>query len=168
MNLTREQIAELEAGRETDALVATEVMGWIYSDTWGQLVPSGHADPPIWSDWEWDIEELTYVKHPINMMSGVSYRGDKPYIPDYSINISASWKVAEKLKLSVLPLETGYFAGIYDLEIEYFDDDMGIIDGHFGGGYAGMRRIYSIADTAPLAICRAALLAVRDYPEISE
>jgi hypothetical protein len=148
--MTRDEVLNMPAGREMDALIAEKVMGWIYSDSWEQLVPSGHADPPIWSDWEWDIEELTYVKHPINMMGGVSYRGDKPYIPEYSTNISAAWKIVEKMINDGYDIVDIWHENVVDVgwAMEWIKDGNG--DNSIG------------SDTAPLAICKAALLTALD------
>jgi len=75
--------------------------------------------------------------------------------PRFSTDISAAWEVVEKNQLSLIQLDNSWFCGQYDLNQEYFDTEDGIIDGHFS------RRTnkFCVAPTAPLAICRAGLLA---------
>lgn len=149
--MTRDEFLNIPEGRELDALIAEHVMGWVYSDTWKQLVPFGHADPPLWSDWEWDVEEMTYTKHPINMMSGVSYHGDKPYIPEYSTNICEAWKVVEKLSQTyrvVVGVEKELSSCKIFREVE--------------SDWKHEMLVEQIYNSAPLAVCRAALLLVLD------
>lgn len=136
-------IYDISAGRELDALIAEHVMGWIYSDAWKQLVPFGHADPPLWSEWEWDIDKAEFTKHPVNMMSGVSYRGDKPYIPEYSTDIAKAWEVVEKM--GSYKIETMHHANGTKHRVSFWN---------------GMMGFPVEAETAPLAICRSALLAM--------
>lgn len=66
-------------------------------------------------------------------------------IPKYSTEIAAAWEVVEKLELAVLPaIYDGYkWAACTDAEGYYYSD-----------------KFCSQADTAPLAICRAALEVV--------
>ena len=140
-------IREHPANRCMDSWIAEKVMGLVPCDAWDLF--------------HWSISGGEYIHHP-EMCKCDNKCYPTKACPGYSTDISAAWEVAEKMKLSILPLETGYFAGIYDIENEYFDADMGIIDGHFGSGYAGMRDICATAPTPELAICRAALLAVME------
>jgi hypothetical protein len=55
--------------------------------------------------------------------------------PQYSRDISAAWEVVEKLKLSLIPVNTGWIVSPHHL---------------FEG-------LFAEAPTAPLAVCRAAL-----------
>lgn len=72
-------------------------------------------------------------------------------VPNYSIDISAAWEVAEKLRITVTPdIGHGWKAAWCNAS---------------GSGettWVGMtnRRKWIIAETAPLAICRAALEAM--------
>jgi hypothetical protein len=93
--MTREEILNMPAGREMDALIAEKVI-----------------DP----DW---------VKL-------------KNLCPHYSTDIAAAWELVEKMKYFTLYRGDGYW------ECEYSGQYLESID----------------AETAPLAICRAALLAV--------
>jgi hypothetical protein len=68
--------------------------------------------------------------------------------PNWPEKIVDAWELAIEAGLSVVKSGNGYLAGRYDLDQEYLDEDMGIIDGHFSRGYAE-------ANTAPRAICLA-------------
>lgn len=117
--LTKEQILNMPAGREIDALIAERVMGWTRSHRGAR--GTQFYDVPGW---------------------GVRSEGA---IPDFSTKIAAAWLVVEKMT-------------------ERDDGDCGLITTVRGWscefGAASMK--YANAETAPLAICRAALLATME------
>jgi hypothetical protein len=73
--------------------------------------------------------------------------GDVPAhgMPDYSTDISSAWEVVDKLVR-------------FSITIESFPK--GVLCRFFGAGQTTAGDAVGWADTAPLAICRAALLAV--------
>jgi len=109
--MTPEDIDNLQAGRELDALVVTEIMGY----------------------------EGCVLAH-----------GDSTF-PPYSTDIAAAWLVVEKL--SALKLRA---------QIEDSDGKSWTCTFHkwIGAPFCWDDVGSSIADTAPLAICRAALRAM--------
>jgi hypothetical protein len=142
--MTLEEVLDVSAGRELDALVAEKVMGWVYREYWGQLVPSEHLDAPMWSEWAQD-KSGDVCRHPINRMPNIPYRGDKPWIPEYSTDISAAWEVVEKNK------EYWFFL-MYSADMKQWWCEYRV----------NKQKGRVTADTAPLAICRAALLAMSE------
>ena len=123
-------VDEHEAGRCLDAWVARDVMG-LEPVLFDE--PYGGLGKPAGRR-GWYIPPV----HPVEY---------------YSTDIAAAWEVVERSSLSLVKTKEGWLAGQYDLEEEYLDVEFGVIDGHFSRGYA-------TADTAYLAICRAALKAV--------
>jgi hypothetical protein len=115
--MTREEILSMEAGRELDALVAVEVMGW-------------HNDHEVpYYDWVQESNEVIHIS--------------KRWSP--SSDIGAAWEVVEKMIANGWwNTDIGFGSGI----VVSFDD--------------GSTTHQAKADTAPLAICRAALLAVME------
>lgn len=112
--MTRDEILNLPAGRELDALISVQLFGvreFLDED---------------------DAYYLGENQMPVRL-------------PDYSTDIAAAWEVVEKLKnvsgatigVRVHPT-AGYSINVYQLGMNY----------------------WPTADTAPLAICRAALLVV--------
>lgn len=81
---------------------------------------------------------------------------DWQVLPHYSTNIAAAWPIAEKLHLSVMRAGDEWAAAVLDGEPH-------AEEGEYHGGYVdcGLHDV-AYAPTAPLAICRAALLAVSD------
>lgn len=111
MNLTREQIEAIPAGREMDTLIAEQVLGWTFH-------PSSfeQAEP---SEWRKDGRKIWAA----------------PFTP--SVNIAAAWQVFDPMHLPLEKSQEGTW-------LVYRPESASIaILGH--------------ADTAPLAICRAAL-----------
>jgi len=137
-----EQIRNMEAGREMDARVAEEVMGW----EWMRQEP-GHKYGGgsiltkekckahlIQPDYKW-IEWCELIPD-----DGQYPRGMNHSIPHYSTDIAAAWEVVEKLDRG--PVVIRVTAGPETI-VQFIG---------YGGGASG--------PTAPLAICRAALHAV--------
>jgi hypothetical protein len=154
-------VSELEAGRELDALVAEKVMGW------QRLGEDDYSKPG----------------HPLGLLSDFDQKGPHPRIqspesgafyfcpcqdgryqrpdaiepPFYSTDIAAAWQVVERIK----ELEgCGLF--VTWANAEYGDPshwEVGFVEAG-DEGYGHEQRIVATADTAPLAICGAALAAV--------
>lgn len=123
---------KLEAGRELDALVAKKVMEWCQEYAYDL---DGNMEP-MW-------KEPEYLVPPNS--------DEAKKTPRFSTDIAAAWKVIITL------YSKRWFADIDNLEV----------DGKLMWGcllWTGDGRaadsVYSDADTAPLAICRAALKAV--------
>lgn len=115
----------MNPGPELDRLIAEKVMGW---------VESGRC-------WSGEDEAfLYYVNTPDLVDSGELANAWAP-----SVDIECAWRVAEKLRFCVVPLE------VYDSEAAS--------ESH-GAWAAGVDGQSVIADTAPLAICLAALKVV--------
>ena len=133
----------MKAGRELDALVAEKVMGW----RWVQVpkdcdgLNEGRCLAPV------GLDEKNHQWTPKGKIS--EYSG-----PRYSTDIAAAWEVVEKLCLSVCASAPG----------------LGGKPASYWVGFADMSGRFLVADlnnpsvvceeTAPLAICLAALKAV--------
>ena len=123
--MTKDEIRNIKAGREMDALIAEKVMGW------KKIVIGGVG---------WFVKESPL---------GMSYQymtqsGD--FEP--STDIAAAWQVVEKMSSRkdwdehpVCIVRNYAFKDMWTVELRDYDFD-------------------ATAETAPLAICRAALLAV--------
>lgn len=130
-------MSDLPAGPELDRLVDEKVMGRIVKHR--ERFRHGRANGMEWVS-----------AHP-----DVVYAGD-PFFPisPYSTDIAAAWPVAEKVGISVLKIPTGWAAGVWPEG----EDNRG--EYRSGECYDGDFKHYAEADTAPLAICYAALRAV--------
>jgi len=131
--LTHEQIDEMEAGREMDALVAELVMEWKYrtdlESTWFILELYKKLDNPVFWNGEFGIG---YAKS----------NGWGPFHP--STDIAAAWQVVEKFNSCEITIAKD--KSEYVCLLDFAPD---------------MDKWYpAVAPTAPLAICRAALKAV--------
>ena len=111
--MTRDEILNMPAGREMDALVAKNVMKL-----------------------EFPVYEFDGYKH--------QYK-PKPY----STNIAAAWEVVDKINSQ---------ESLYNFELSK-DDKSWMCE---WWSKETQEPIWATADTAPLAICRAALLAVME------
>lgn len=139
-------IDELLAGRELDALIAEKVMGWkripVPPDANGHFAGEAlmQTDPP--PNFRW------------NPLGKIPF---DTWVPHFSTDIAAAWQVVEKL------VAEGYCPALL------YDDE-----GHWGLFFDGVSQAeaqpesYVVfttpawADTAPLAICLAALKAKGD------
>ena len=149
-------IDNMEAGRELDAIVAEKVMGWHYDSAWDCLIPPEQRAKPneMWTEWEADDDGL--VRKPINenYVTGIVYTGDtqKIVLPYYSTDIADAWKVVERLdykshtNFSLYTIGANWFC--------FFKEENVKMD------YSWVNEYEARADTAPLAICRAALKTV--------
>ena len=140
----------MKAGRELDARIATEVMGWIMHPSWDCLAPPGFpSEEEMWTPWEvWDDgDDWGMSRKPIKgkVMPGIVMDGSgKPKLPDYSADIAAAWQVIEKL--------------LKHPHIEHFELNwLGVDKGWFCYITAPTK-----ASTVPLVICLAALEAIAE------
>lgn len=80
--ISREEVAQLEAGRELDILVAEQVMGWqIETDAAKLKRLNRYIAQPVEAGW-WRTPEGGWHSDP----------------PAYSSEIAATWKVVERMK----------------------------------------------------------------------
>lgn len=123
MNLSREEIENMPAGREMDALIATRIIGWKIDDLTA-ISPTGSRNARIpHGDW---------------------------WLEYYSTNIAAAWEVVEWMRengFSFMLIEHADPNGDYIIEFWRRDN----LD--------EPQRLSCRFEEAPLAICRAALLA---------
>lgn len=116
--------------REIDALVAEKVMGWYWSETDEMLEG---LFPPV-GDYRRTLSWLNFDSN-----------GYVLSMPNYSTNISDAWIVIDKLKgLNIVNLH--YAIGEWTVDVYDFD--------------TGKMLAISSSETAPMAICKAALKAV--------
>lgn len=130
MTLTREQVLEMGAGREMDSLIAERVMKWY-------ITKGEYSGKEYWND--------------SDDYSHYSLQGFNP-----STHILAAWEVLEKMNNE----------GCRVLVNVADEKDGEVIRGRAISGEwhsnivkSGERHNHAYAETAPLAICRAALLS---------
>lgn len=127
---------ELPAGPELDRLIAEKVMGW----TW-------HDDESLRLGGLWVNESGVGAEPP-----SVS---DQEYMPSTwqpSTSIAHAWEVVERMEPQ-LRIQPGGHTPYYAI--------MRSQGGYVAGYWTDINWMTSPADTAPLAICRAALQALR-------
>ena len=131
-------VDKLEAGWETDALVAEKVMGWKHITHFNQS--------PIADGWIgfWDGEWPQWVKRP-----------DEDNVWQPSTDITAAWEVVEKLEYN---WSLGRDVGQCSDDYETSGDKLY----RFVYSAPGMPMQGISANTAPLAICRAVLKAIQN------
>lgn len=143
--MTDDEIDAMQAGREMDALIAEKVTGWKaqhlpgkcdgkYFIRCGACGAYGHGN--CYGNGEGQIQ--------IKCGEHVSC-WEKAELPAYSTEIAAAWKIVEKMHMTVYTPGSSYSSGEYDSFSRglYAAETQ---DGENGDG-----------DTAPLAVCRAAL-----------
>ena len=141
MKLTREQIENMLAGREIDLAIAQEFTG---SDIY---------DAIEWREWAWKYNELSYPcgfydEFGVFIVTAEGTMG-KYFSP--STDIAAAWDVVEKLNsiciwVSVSNKMTNSLQGFVCEFSKTYYEEVDIVE----------------AETAPLAICRAALIAMME------
>jgi hypothetical protein len=135
--LTREEIENMPAGEQMDIAIAEHVLGhvWVHNKRYGCLLSSDHAMAAI-------AEGLVKAgKHPEHEASCCISPLDR-----YSNVVEAAWLVTDFL------LAKGWH---YTVASSYVTGTLAQLKG------VGVDKLYQArADTAPLAICRAALLTV--------
>jgi hypothetical protein len=132
--MTKDEILNMPAGREMDALIAEKVMGW-------KRPPSGNG---------WNVTTLFKRKTPDGQNLQVAWVGDG--MVEFSADISAAWEVVEKMNQMKWRF--------YSRSITYNDGLIyKSIAAQFQNEHAlGIDTGYIDAETMSLAICRAALL----------
>lgn len=129
-------VNELQAGRELDALVAEKVMG---------CKPKKRHD-----GWVCTCDDTDHAVQSDNH--------DIPYLMAYSTDIAAAWEVVEKLHDGPPPLVV--------IVGGYISAGMGNVPWvcEISNGITGpsqyVKKVEAFAETAPLAICLAALRAI--------
>jgi Phage ABA sandwich domain len=129
-------ILQLPAGPELDKLVAEQVMG--LSNVRQGWLEFAYGDTIVW--------EENDDNHP-RLKPALLHDEDR-IVPSYSSAIHAAWKVVEVLK--------GGKMLRYDVRIDLFHRALQVT---IFDPYAGKQIAQAEADTAAVAICRAALLA---------
>lgn len=140
-------MSELKAGRELDALVAEKVMGWRPMQG-GVSMEIGEKDD-LWEDGSRKWYGKDGDPRPMRLLPS----------PKFSTDIAAAWLVVEKLiaRGDEFTLERISLDKVWRAKVYPFTKDKGWA----GGGYFTSSNDVAVnAKTAPLAICRAALLAV--------
>jgi len=132
--MTREEILKLEPGSELDRLVAEKVMGW-------------KQGPDFWVSYEGIIHLSAGEVSPGHIV----YR-EAPWSP--SSDIAEAWSVVEKL------VNLGWLVNL-------LSPWKGNATQHWTcyaerQGKSGWEKLKAAGDSAPLTICRAALLAVME------
>ena len=140
MRITRDEILNMPAGREMDALVAEFVMGWLPN-------PGPAKNSPIQGFFRKGKKHLEWL-----FMEDIDSMLPKDKIvPHFSIDIAAAWEVVEGLKYNWnLCRDVGKCGSDYETA--------GDMTYRFIYTAPGMPMEGITAGTAPLAICRAALL----------
>lgn len=117
--MMKDEILNMPAGREIEALIAVEIFGW------------------QWLPWSGNTEQKVLVQYPEQAESMDWWGKDvMDLVPGYSTDIAAAWDVVYKL----------HNVAINRHHVFWFCS--------FKGNESAQ------GETAPLAICRAALLAV--------
>jgi len=161
--------AQMPAGREMDALVAEKVMELtVVATDWpcgpdpecGHYEASPFLPPSSWHGERGSVIATTRDGWPPKELP----RHDPPFeiepthgamvepVPFYSADLAAAWLIVEKLRADWC----GDVRISVSVEVETWACDIVALTGH--GRLALMR-----ADTAPLAICRAALKAAERF-----
>lgn len=123
--------------RQIDRLVAEKVMGYtVYH------YDKDHKDYSFFQLWD---------RHgdPVEFMGGECKTEDRAWedMPRFSEEISAAWKVVEEIGgLDLIKVDEGWMVG--DMSNGYSDDD---------GRVDGWMKHFVVRESAPLAICLAAL-----------
>jgi hypothetical protein len=131
--MTRDDVLAMQPGRELDALVAEKVMGWA----------------ELWTD------SKNYMAYPPCEQKFTIGEAERHPVWPYSTDIAAAWEVVEKIKHMNLYIATHVPA---DGRITCIVDDD--INGELTCDE--VKEYQVVADTAPEAICKAALLAVME------
>lgn len=140
--MTPEEMDNMPAGREMDALVAEKVMGWkwfIGVANLGAGPKYRYLDEPnVWNPprVEWDGK---------TEMAARGLYDDESHLPCYSTAISHAWQVVEKLLADDIQLNLAHDGDTWTVGEKYWN-------GEWDNPAYG--------ETAPLAIARAALKAV--------
>lgn len=130
--MTRDEILNMKAGREMDALIAIKVMGWEWKPVGDRFINHErltHPDGKHYGGMRYSDGEIEYTNR----------------LEEYSTNMGAAWEVVEAM------------------EGKWFWFSLSNVVPNSGDAIvyeAKFNQVYTCEETAPLAICRAALLAV--------
>lgn len=128
-------MSELKAGRELDALVAEKVMGWRPMQGGVSMEIGEKGD--LWEDGSRKWYGKDGDPRPMRLLPS----------PKFSTDIASAWLVVEKTDPVFSWVLSRAQDGDYDVSMTFHATDYEIV-------------YEATADTAPLAICRAALKAV--------
>lgn len=135
MNLTREQIEQMEAGPEMDALIAEQIFDlskYTIADTWF---------------WEAN-DQAAFVDKTGGVRLG--------YTPPYSTGIAAAWLLVE-----FFAADNGQYKAWYEMSYRPTGAEANFTGSRGQAGYASFEECGPSRERAQaLAICRAALLAL--------
>lgn len=135
MKLTRDEILNMPAGRGLDALIAIKLLG-LSVEHLPVVYEEGYTEDGTDG---WSGFVCPRCRRPEDML-------DEPCAKNYSTDISAAWKVVDKLN------RDGWYVSVFTGH--KFECALSHPNPKRGN--------YCKGETAPLAICRAALLAVTD------
>jgi hypothetical protein len=161
--MNRDEIEKLEAGRELDALVAEKVMGLgVSAGVWTDTKKNDYGLTE--TAWTRTVGVLDSDKH------GVGYHHEVvttyEAVNHYSTDIAAAWEVVDAI---CIPAPEGCWTGpTFQLNHDKSEPEATQWQAIFSNldsldgvkSWSGEQFTDVHADTAPLAICRAALLAV--------
>ena len=159
--MTRDEILNMPAGREMDALIAEKVMGWTWRAFQPAHVPGELVRRPYPGNWS---ALPRRIADGTERLAG----GWDSDLPHYSTDISAAWEVTEKITdIFSMP---GVFGGsrygrfyLYITKVRALGFSANYHQAVFKrNGGKDKKVVTSLGDTTPLAICRAALLAVME------
>ena len=134
--MTRDEILNMPAGREMDALIAEKVMGHTV-DKRERYVKSSI---------------LSKRRQPMHKITELFVGGY--YLRKYSESIEAAWEVVNKICVSA---PNDCWTGP-TMQINYEHDSCEVIFTNLDSIDCAVESVQAIAESAPLAICRAALL----------
>ncbi len=129
-------IDEMPAGRELDALVSEKVMGWVWI-----AFEIAHTTDVVRRPYPGDSWDVQHGRR-ADFTEPIAYGWDSN-LPHYSTDIAAAWRVVDRRK------------GEYTFILSYNQHEH-----TWWVCFDPVNHYEARADTAPLAICRAALKAV--------
>lgn len=140
--MTRDEILNMEAGRDMDMLIAEKVMGWHKGN---YVFSSGKTIGECDDDW---------LDADGRFMCGIAREGEYEDDEDFNLlhwhpseSILWAWEVVEKL---------------ISMKWEFYTERVGVLWWVLFENDCNILDRCAEADTAPLAICRASLLAVME------
>jgi hypothetical protein len=148
--MTKEEILKMGAGREMDALVGEQI--YKQKIEWMDCQRNPECGDLEAYTWTKHSKAYPIEKHPCYFIGGTLWET----IPFFSTDISAAWEVVEKLEHNWNLLREVGMCGTTPTE--------GSMQYRFILAYPNLEMVGVTATTAPLAICRAALIAVMEDP----
>jgi hypothetical protein len=128
----------MNAGRELDALIAEKVMGYTL-----------RFAAKAWTDEDWMCSDTPTETNVMAIYAPADqFPGSGAFdmsIPHYSTDIAAAWQVIDRMEELVRMARIGRVIGGWECRFVQLEDTTGYYD------------VLEEADTAPLAICLAAL-----------